>query len=267
MKRPHAALVAALALMPSVAYATPKPLPFTYGADTNPRGQGEVEQYVDLVPVMALDSNAAPRHAIATELLTEVEYGLTKSVELGLYATTVPQPAGYLAMPSLIEGNGSKQRIRWRLADPGDWPVDVALFGEVAETSSELELEWKVILDRRFGPVRLLANAWFEYEMYFGGRREWVFNPTAGLTVQATPNVTPAIEWWMRAEVRADASEPASFQAGPHQYVGPTLRLMFGNFFWTTGPYLRISDFGRVLVPCVDSYGPVWFRSLVGYSF
>ncbi len=259
--------VLALLLVAPAARATPKPLPFTYGADTNPKGQGEVEQYVDLVPVMALDGNAAPRRVLATEFLTEVEFGLSDRVELGLYATLAPEPAGYVAMPSLVEGNGSKQRIRWRLADPGDWPVDVALYGEIAETSNELELEWKLILDRRFGPVRLLANAWFEYEFYFDGRREWVFNPTAGLTVQATPNVSPGIEWWMRAEVRSDARDPPSFDAGPHHYVGPTLRLSFGNFFWTTGLYLRVSDFGRVLAPGVDSYGSVWFRSLVGFSF
>ena len=36
-------------LLPGLAHATPKPLPFTYGADTNPKGEGEVEQYIDLV--------------------------------------------------------------------------------------------------------------------------------------------------------------------------------------------------------------------------
>jgi hypothetical protein len=247
--------------------ATPKPLPFTYGADTNPKGKGEVEQYVDLVPLVALDGNAAPRRYLATELLTEVEYGVSDRVELGLYVTLAPGAPGYVATPRLIEGNGSKQRVRWRLADPGDWPVDVALYGELSETNDEIEIEAKLILERAFGPVRLLANAWFEHEFYFSGRREWVFDPTAGFTVQVTPNVFPGFEYWMRAEVRADATDPPSFNAGPHHYVGPTLRLSFGNFFWTTGLYVRLSDFGRALEPGVDSYGPVWFRSLVGFSF
>jgi len=257
-------LVAAILLVPCAARATPKPLPFTYGADTNPKGTGEVEQYVDLVPLIATSDR--PQRYIATQLLTEIEYGLTNHVELGLYATFVPEAAGYV-VPSLTEGNGAKQRIRWRPVDLGDWPIDVAFYGEIAETNTELELEWKLILERRFGPVRLLANAWFEYEMYFDGHRDWVFNPTAGLTVQATPNVSPGVEYWMRAEVHADSSIPAVFDDGPHHYLGPTLRLSFDRFFWTSGLYLRLSNFGHVLAPGVDAYGPIWFRTLVGFSF
>jgi len=259
-------LVAASIAFAETASATPKPLPFTYGADTNPKGQGEVEQYVDLVPVMAVNTNGAAQQYVATQLQTEVEYGLSNRVELGLYATLAPQAAGF-EVPSLTEGNGSKQRIRWRLDDLGDWPVDVALYGEVSETNTEIELEWKLILERRFGPVRLLANAWFEYEFYYGGRRDIVFNPTAGITVQATPIVTPGIEYWMRAEVRTDATDPPNFNQGPHHYVGPTLRLSFGNFFWTSGLYVRVSNVGRVLDAGIDSYGPVWFRSIVGFGF
>ena len=260
------ALVATILLAPSASLATPKPLPFTYGADTNPKGQGEVEQYVDLVPLMAVDGNGAPARYLATQLATEIEYGLTNRVELGLYATLAPQAPGFLAVPSLTDGNGAKQRLRVRFADAGDWPIDLALYGEVSETNTELELEWKVILERRFGPVRLLANAWFEYELYFSGRREWVFNPTAGFTVQATPNVSVGLEYWMRAEVASDGA-PRDFNDGPHHYLGPTMRLSFGNFFCTSGLYMRLSNLGRVLQPGVDSYGPVWFRTIVGFSF
>ncbi len=258
---------ACIITLASTAGATPKPLPFTYGTDTNPKGQGEVEQYVDLVPVMALNANGLPERYLATQLQTEVEYGLSNRVELGLYVTLSPEASGYFAIPSLTEGNGAKQRVRWRLADQGDWPIDVALYGEVSEANTEVELEWKVILERRFGPVRLLANAWFEYEFYYTGRREWVFNPTAGFTVQATPNVFPGFEYWMRAEVRSDAPESGDFNGGPHHYIGPTLRLSFGNFFWTSGIYMRVSNFGRVLDAGVDSYGPIWFRTLVGFGF
>ncbi len=249
------------------AHATPKPLPFTYGADTNPKGSGEVEQYVDFVPLKALDSNAAPVPYPAMQFQTEFEYGLTSRLELGLYVTIVPSDPTFTQTPTLTEGNGIKQRLRWRLADQGDWPVDVALYGELTETFTEMELEWKVILDRRFGPLRLLANAWFEYELYYTGRREWVFNPTAGFTVDATKNVSPGFEYWMRAEVRSDGTDPPNFNAGPHHYVGPTLRVSFGNFFVTSGIYMRLDALGRAVTPAIDSYGPVWFRTLVGFGF
>ncbi len=254
-------------LFASVANATPKPLPFSYGVDTNPKGQGEVEQYVDLVPLWGISTTGAPVRFLASQLQTEVEYGLTNRVELGLYATVIPQPSccatGYA--PTLTEGNGSKQRVRWRLADQGDWPIDVALYGEVTENDQELELEAKVILERRFGHLRVIANAWVEYELYFNGQREFVLNPTAGMTYQVSPNVFPGIEYWMRAELGPNFGH--SFNAGPHHYIGPTMRLVFGNFFWTTGLYMRASNIGYELVAGVDAYGPIWFKSLVGFSF
>jgi len=253
----------------ATAHATPKPLPFTYGADTNPKGQGEVEQYVDLVPDYAINSNGARVPYLSTQLQTEVEYGVTNRVELGLYVTFVPQAAGFV-LPQTVENNGAKQRVRWRLADQGDWPIDVALYGEVTESQQEIELEWKVILERRIGNLRLLANAWFEYELYFNGVREWVFNPTVGLTYQVTPNFSPGIEYWMRAEVIGDSAGidfGHDFNAGPHHYIGPTMRFTAGNFFWTTGLYMRASNVGYTLVAGQDTYGPIWFRSLVGFSF
>jgi hypothetical protein len=262
--------VFAILLLGSAARATPKPLPFSYGVDTNPKGQGEVEQYVDLVPVFALNPLTGARtQYLASQLQTEIEYGLSNRVELGLYVTVIPQAAG-LTLPTLTEGNGAKQRIRWRLADQGDWPIDVALYGELTENDHEIELEAKVILEHRFGHLRVIANAWVEYEFYYNGVREWVLNPTVGMTYQVSPHVFPGIEYWMRAElvaVSANIDFGHAFNDGPHHYIGPTMRLVFGNFFWTTGLYMRASNIGYVLNPGIDAYGPIWFRSLVGFSF
>ncbi len=240
--------------------ATPKPLPFTYGVDTNPKGQGEVEQYIDLVPVFAVDSNGAAARYFATQFQTEVEYGLTNNVELGLYAAIAPDVPGFDG-PALTEGTGAKQRIRWRLADQGDWPIDVALYLEVVEFATEIELEWKVILEKRFGKLRLLANAWFEEEFYFDGSKEFVANPTAGATYEITPTFSPGVEYWMRWDTGGD------WNAGPHQYIGPTARLVLGNFFWTAGLYFRLDDIHHKMVAGEDSFGPVWFRSIVGFGF
>ncbi|HEY1960478.1 MAG TPA: hypothetical protein VGH28_32935 [Polyangiaceae bacterium] len=250
-----------LVMLAGSAEATPKPLPFTYGADTNPKGHGEVEQYVDMVPVVAVSGSGAPVRYLATQFQTEVEYGLLKNLEVGLYAAIMPSDSSYVAIPQLTEGTGAKQRLRWRLADPGDWPIDVALYGEVTEFTSEIELEWKLILDRSFGKLRLLANAWFEEEFYFDGTTEFVANPTAGVTYQVTPIFSPGIEWWMRYDTGGD------WNGGPHQYVGPTMRINFGEFFWTTGLYVRLDDVGRKLTPGEDAFGPIWFRSIVGFGF
>jgi hypothetical protein len=40
----------------------------------------------------------------------------------------------------------------------------------------------------------------------------------------------------------------------------------FGNFWWSTGVYLRASDFGRSPQPG-DEFGSVWGRMIIGLSF
>jgi hypothetical protein len=46
--------------------------------------------------------------------------------------------------PAMPAGTGIKQRLRYRFADAGRWPIDVALYGEVTENDREIELEAKV---------------------------------------------------------------------------------------------------------------------------
>ena len=189
-------------LLPATALATPQPLPFTYVYETLPKGSLEVEQYVDYTPLKILDSSGNPTYFGASQFQTEFEYGITDRLELGLYATIAPNPPGYLNVPPLTEGTGIKERLRLRLAEAGEWPVDVGLYGELVENERELELEAKIILQRRIGDLRIVANLWAEreYEDFDTKEGDWVINPTLGVTYQVTPGFHPGIEGWMRAE-------------------------------------------------------------------
>ena len=141
----------------------------------------------------------------------EFEIGLTDRLELGLYVTYVPQLGqDYYMTAPMPWGNGAKQRLRYRLADPEAWPVDVALYGEVTENEREIELEAKIILQRRFGRVRVITNLWAEHEFYFDGRREWVFNPTLGATVELSPRYHLGAEGWVRASIPSGRRDRAS---------------------------------------------------------
>jgi len=269
MARPLALLVAVAVLVPAAAArANPRPLPFTYQSETLPKGAGEVEQFIDYMPTRVQLADGTPLWYGTTQFQTEVEYGLTDRVELAIYFTFVPEAATrYSSLPTLIQGNGSKQRVRWRLADPEAWPIDVALYGEVAENEREIELEAKIILQRRIGRLRLITNLWAEREFYFDGRREWVLNPTAGATVElGQGTVHVGVEGWMRAEFLDGFSGPRPFNMGPNVYVGPAVLLNFGPFWWTTAAYLRANDPGRATV-VGDAYGPFWVRSVVGIGF
>ncbi len=269
-----ASLSAGLALAtasPTAASAHPRPLPFTYTYPTLPKGEIEIEQYVDFDPVKALSTTTGkPTFYGATQFQTEFEIGITDRLELGLYATFVPRPGdGFAQTPMLPEGNGAKQRLRLRLAEEGQWPVDVALYGEVVENEREIEVEAKAIVARRVGDVHIVANVTGEVEAYFKGATEIIFNPSLGVTYQVTPAFHPGFEYWVRAEFPLNEEAPKKgveeheFNAGPHHYVGPAMMFNFGRAWWSTGAYFRVSDVGHVLLPG-DAFGPIWFRTVIG---
>jgi hypothetical protein len=260
-------LVLALVLVPSVARATPQPLPFTYVYETLPKGGLEVEQYADYTTVKAVDGNSGDIHSYgATQFQTEFEYGITDRLELGLYVTFEPGPGTFEQVPVLTEGDGIKERLRLRLAEAGQWPVDVGLYGELVENEREVELEAKVILQRRAGNLRVVANLWGEFEHEFTNDEDWVINPTVGATYQVTPSFHPGVESWLHDEFSSAARSGSAFNLRPQVYVGPTTMVNFGNLWWSTGLYLRVTEFGRALTPGVDSFGSVWARMIIGLS-
>jgi hypothetical protein len=248
-----------------VARANPRPLPFTYIYETLPAGESEIEQYGDFTPVRAYPADSAtPVWYGATQFQTEYEYGITDRLELGLYFTFVPTSPSFTSTPTMPNGNGLKQRLRYRLAEAGQWPIDLALYGEVSENEREIELEGKLILQRRVGDLRIAANAWVERELYYSGGKEWVLNPTAGAVYEVSPSIQPGIEWWMRVEY-PDESEPKAFARGPNHFLGPTALLEFGKIWWSSGVYFRLNDTGRP-VAVGDNFGKIWVRTVVGVS-
>jgi hypothetical protein len=258
------AAAAAVLGVTGLASATPRPLPFTYTYDTLAEGETEIEQYVDLTPVKAI-GDSGPVWYTASQFQTEFEHGITDHLELGLYVAIMPGPGeGYADTATLTEGTGFKERLKLRLADAGQWPVDVALYGELVEYSNEFEIEAKIILERRFGKLRVAANAWAEREWYYASpQQDWVLNPTAGATYQITPAFHAGVEYWMRVEFPDPAPNPRPFSIGPNQFVGPALMFEFGHLWWSTGVYARLNDVNRVAQP-LDDYGPIWVRTIVG---
>jgi hypothetical protein len=272
--RDVAAVVGLLAVALALpARANPRPLPFTYQVESLPQGSGEVEQFVDFVPIRVLSANGNPMWYTATQFQTEIEWGVTDRLELAMYFTFVPNAGDQaVAIPPLPSGNGAKQRARYRLSDPESWPIGAAVYGEVSENEREIELEAKLILQRRLGSLLLVTNLWAERELYFDGRREWVLNPTVGATYEISPRFQPGIEGWMRAEYPDGFSGPRPFNLGPVVYAGPTVMVNLGRVWWTTGAYLRVSDLQRAVAapapPAAgDAYGHVWVRTVVGIGF
>jgi hypothetical protein len=259
--------IVALTFVTIDAEAHPRPLPFTYTSETLGEGELEIEQYADVVPVRALNAETGGRAtALLSQLQTEIEYGLRDRLELGLYFTFAPSPSDeFTNAPRLTEGTGIKQRLRYQFAAPGEWPVDLGLYGEVVENDREVELEAKILLQRRIGRMRIAANIWGEYELYYAPHKDLVFNPTLGATYEITPSVHVGVESWSRTEWPSPAPHPRPFDLGPHIYVGPTVLFQLGKLWWANGIYGRVTDPDHSN-DVGEAFGPVWFRTIVGFE-
>lgn len=244
----------------TAAAANPRALPFTYPYETLAKDNLEVEQYVDLTPVKAYDFTGALVWTPRAILVTEVEYGLTDKLELAFYFQFSSDP-GSSTGENALRFDGVKQRARYRLAEQGDWPIDVSLYLEIAELSDEVEVEAKVNLARRFGPVRLMVNLWLEHEFYYSGEREWVLHPTAGITWQVRPWLHVGLEYWLHWEL--GAADEGSFNAAAHHFLGPAFMLQFKRVWWSVAPYIRLDGFGRP-AERGDEFGRLWVRSVIG---
>lgn len=271
--RPLAMAVALLAPLFSArtARANPHPLPFTYPWETLSQGEAEVEQYVDIVPLRTFEAPGASRKTVVDpryELTTEIEYGITDRLELGLYfaAKNAPEELGANAP---IGFDGIKQRLRYRIGKEGELPVELSVYFEVAEMHDEIELEEKLNLQKRFGHVKAMANLWIEESFVRGGAMQLQLHPTGGVAYQVTPNLWTGVEYWMTAAIPLTAHESAApgsvdaFNARSHHFVGPTLAFVWDKLWWGLGGYARLDDFSRAMQPG-DALGHVWVRSVVG---
>jgi hypothetical protein len=265
-----ACAAAGLLTVLSPAAANPRPLPFTYQHEQLAAGESELEQFVDFSPTRARDGTSGePAWYGLTNYTTEFETGLSDRLELGLYLTLAPLPPAnrFTTVPTGMESNGVKQRVRYSLAPSGVWPVDLSIYGELSENDHEFELEAKLLLQRRVGIARIIANLSAEQEVYYNGNEyDFVANPSLGVTFEASQRVQPGFEAWMRGEWD-ETSEPGEhsrpFELGPHVYLGPTLLLQFGRLWWSNGVYFRATERSHTLAPG-ESYGNLWARTVIG---
>lgn len=255
---PRRSALAAALLISAPTLANPRALPFTYPTDSLAKGAIEVEQFVDLTPVRI--EAEVPTFEPRAKLVTELEVGITDRLEGAIYFVFAqdPGPEGGFGF------DGIKERLRYRLADPGEWPVDVALYLELQEAPDAFEVEFKVLLQRRLGPVTVMVNLWAEREFFWAGGGAWVLNPTAGVTWQVRPWLNIGLEYWVHGELGGEGEE-AGFDEAFHHFVGPALMVQVGRAWLSVAPYLRLDGFDRG-AQVGDGYGRVWIRTVVGVN-
>lgn len=254
------------------ASANPHPLPYSYPYQTLPTGKVEVEEITDLVPMkVAREKEDGTRDsvtALRSQLQTELELGVSDRLELALYFS-FHQSAS--ADTPALRFDGLKQRLRYRFAEEGDWPVDMGVYLEVAEFYNEVELEEKILLHKRFGYLTTVCNLWVEQE-YYWQEQQWklIYNPTLGASYELSPNLMLGLEYWARGrfnEPKQSATDAsADSPTGARHFLGPAILLQSGEAWWSTGVYARLDHFAEAL-KVDDPYGKVWIRTMVGLGF
>lgn len=254
-----------------IAGATSRPLPFTYPYETLAEGAAEIELYSDAnmlrVPADAADPTKGNLWEPGYLLQSEIEYGVSDRVELGFYQVFEGEPEA--GGTNAFKFDGLKWRVRTRLAEAGEWPVDVGLYLELETMHDEIAIEEKVNLQRRLGRLRLMTNLWIEqgFDRPFdtkgqGSTARFIINPTAGFVYEVTPTFQPGVEYWARGQIVPSGTGQERDNNSVKHFLGPTVHLNFGKLWWSAGLYANFNQFRKPAVG--DAYGPVWFRSLLG---
>jgi hypothetical protein len=263
-------IVFLLALTAPVA-ANPRPLPFSYPYVTLPEGSFEIEQHVDLIPVRVArelpDDTLEGVTSVRSQLTTELEYAVTDRLEVALgFAFRQGASAG---TPSL-RFQGLEQRVRYRFADAGEWPVDVGIYLEIAEFHDELAFAEKILLSRTFGGVTMVANLWVEQEYDFQtNATKHIYNPTVGGSYDVRPWMQVGAEYWARGRFDSTAGDVIG-QTGSTDaptrtlhYAGPTVMVQATKVWLSVGAYARLDNLGDAPI-ADDPYGKLWVRAIVG---
>ena len=198
------ALIVALA-GPLAARADRRSFVRAYEYATQPKGNLEVELWNEV---------EAPQSGLRDALLTtrvELEYGVTDRWDLALYH--VFQQGG-AAGPFHLDG--WRLETRYRLAEKGEWPVDVMLYLEgerPAALTDPFELEEKLIVARDVGRLGLVLNLVGEQKLLRGDLgRSW--EGDLGVRYEFAPQLRLAAEVWTIQDVTFQQTVRSYF-AGP----------------------------------------------------
>lgn len=202
-----------------VAHADLRSFTQTYEYSTMPEGKTSLELW-HTQGRSTWDADTAQ----SFEQVLEIEHGITDRWLLSFY-TIFSQVSSSDAMTSEpFHFSEAKIETRYRLKDRGEWPVDVALYGEGVKAFGEslYELEGKLILQRDFGKVTVAVNPIVAIKF---GKDAAETEPELGWAIggmyQAHPKVRVGVETW--GELEEDEVGAA---------IGPALSLAPAGNFW-----------------------------------
>lgn len=199
------ALGAALAAAPISASADPRSFVWNYEYLTMNAGTAELEYY-STTEVADTDKPAVA----SWKQQLELEYGLTDHTDLALYQQFTQSNT---ATTKTFKYDGMKLRLRHRLKESGDLPLDTLLYAEYKrDTNLDTQgaMEAKVILAKNYSDLRLTYNQVAEF-------------PLEKLS-DAKHSFYAGASWAFNSVLRAGVEGKGVYASGEY-YAGPTLAL------------------------------------------
>lgn len=242
-----AAALAAAAAAPALADS--RRFAFSYESAGTPRGVSEYEQWV----TWKTDRQSDARYD-RLEFRQELEHGLSDRVQLGLYFANWRYTRTSGGSDTQVR-SGSVELI-CNLSDPLTTPLGVGVYGEVSLGAEVLEVEAKLLLEKAWGPLTVVANSILEGEWE---DRDWIedqgkFEQTLGLSRQLSPRLL------LGGEALVEVAFPDwGTAAKALWYAGPNASVRAPGWWVTAAPLLKVGGDG-------DEPG-LMLRTLVGVPF
>jgi hypothetical protein len=182
----------------------------------------------------------------------ELEYGMTDHFMLAYYEVFTWDQA--------LEWQRDEFKIeaKFRFAEAGQWPVDLALYAEYKNPNGSRDvrsdaLESKIILSKDFGPWNVIGNV--IVERHLNEHTPWSFEYTAGVSRALSPTARAGIEV---KESIGDSDEFGWRRDDRELYVVP-------GIYFSPRPHLRV-----VVGPAfglTDASDDVQLRSIFEFEF
>ncbi len=199
---------------------------------TTRKGEWELELYSDYNQP---DFDNGGTHNFKQQY--EIEYGLTDRLQLAYYEVVKwDRPKGW-------RRDALKVEAKYRFAEAGEWPMDVALYGEYEGPNGRQDrdsdaLEGKLILSKDLGPWNVVGNLIAARKI--NEHDLWALEYTAGVSYPVTQRVRLGVE--LRESLGAPEGEfgirrkghEIQLMPGLYASLTPHVRVLVGPAFGLT---------------------------------
>jgi hypothetical protein len=216
-------------LFADMAVANRRHFTYTYESAVLPKGSHELEIW----NTVRLNRKDFFR---GIDTRTEFEFGLGGNFQTSLYLN-ISSSASFEDGGLINEQSfGFSNEWKYKLMDATSDPIGLALYGEGSVTTTELELEGKIILDKQIDQLLLAFNAVGEHSIVNGidasskaaMQTEEIMELDAGAAYFVTPSFTVGLE------AREHIKRPPGFEGGGTYsafFAGPTLSVAGPNWW------------------------------------